>query len=146
MSKEILNPNNWLSVNDKMPIKNKIVLISVPYCRHKIETGFFNGLFWLTIEGVKMQNVIHWADFNEENKIEFCEDSYVKSLKSLNYNFAKEKRTVAIDFLIWINKQVDFKYLPSENVYINVTTNEKYSEYKMFDVFLNIYGNQINVA
>jgi hypothetical protein len=143
---EVLISNNWISVNDEMPKKYKIVLLFMPFCRHKFETGFFNGLYWLTIDGVKIKNMLYWADFKDENQPEFEQDEYGKSLKSINYNFANENKRVAIVFLKWINKQVDFKYIPSDDLYINIETGEKITTEKIFDVFLKIAGHTINLA
>lgn len=143
---EVLTFNGWIRTNDRMPEKYKIVLLFVPYCRHKFETGFFNGLYWVTVEGVKIKNILYWSEINEKTTIEFEQDEHNKSLKSINYNFANENRNVAVLFSEWINKQLDFKYIPTDNLYINVESGKKLSTNKLFDVFLEKEGHTINLA
>lgn len=143
---DVLTFNGWIRTHERMPEKYKIVLLWVPFCRHKFETGFFNGLYWLTVEGVKIQNILYWSEINGDTNIEFDQEEHSKSLKSINYNFADENRKIAVLFSEWINKQVDFKYIPTDNLYINVESGQKLSSNKLYDVFLEKEGHNINIA
>lgn len=143
---DVLTFNKWIRTDERMPEKYKIVLLWVPFCRHKFETGFFNGLYWLTVEGVKIKNILYWSEINGDTNIEFDQEEHSKSLKSINYNFANENRKIAVLFSEWINKQLDFKYIPTDNLYINVESGQKLSTNKLFDVFIELEGHTINIA
>ena len=70
---------------------------------------------------------------------------FEKKMKNEN-NVAYSESAGAFLMTEEVFNKLDFKYIPTDNLYINVESGQKLSTNKLYDVFLEIEGHTINIA